>query len=692
MGISTEAYRAHVGLFAATLHPRRRSHRHKHDGNLQGKFELSMNANVSMMLRMYLLRTVGEVLLGASASSPHTARMSIAIARTSVLGSTLYALLLFACALKSTDSPTSKQDFSQRLLFSGDISENPGPDHGEKNMADVSTTPLAVDDTSMKFAQLDARMQSMTDQSEKQMNSLMSMLNDRFDGLHNDMMSTKTSLVQLGNQQEQMRRSIQEIENRSLAYYQHLTEVTNAIMAEQDDIKKQLHYVSNVCLDSVQSTERQLESLELDARRNNIRLFGVPEARVETYFDCLGTVVQLLREAVPGEKWGERDLVRVQRLGPRNQHSSRPRPILVSMASWSDKLLLLQQGRDRLRTKGVKISGDLTTKQASVLREHRKEGRVGYFRNNRLYFRDSSVADPSRGARSHDSTGNSFNRPSSHVGHVNTGQVEHASGQEHASTAVWPGDTTAADWTVHTNKRRRKQRARHVDERNLIYPPGTATEDVGAHHADPVGEVYLDNPATDRETADRTTASEKHGQLPADIVTSIWIPNPPSQEVALGDSDTLPSTEAREQSCTRRAKDCATRAVVCTKQHTAQPGAENSQRVNPRTARPERADSTQRSLLDYFPSNTAGQVATSTSREPEDADLTEEDFEDAVADADAASAALETAAATSATTPGNPVTGGCDGNEHQQWCGRLRSSRSTTGRPHSPPASRSANS
>ena len=36
MGTDTVTYRARIGLHAASLHPRRRSHRTKHDGNMDG--------------------------------------------------------------------------------------------------------------------------------------------------------------------------------------------------------------------------------------------------------------------------------------------------------------------------------------------------------------------------------------------------------------------------------------------------------------------------------------------------------------------------------------------------------------------------------------------------------------------------------------------------------------------------------
>ena len=124
--------------------------------------------------------------------------------------------------------------------------------------------------------------------------------------------------------------------------------------------------------------------------RNNIKLFGVPEKGRESYRECLDTVLQLFREAAPGIPWSEKDIAKVQRLGApsRNVGWSRPRPLLVEITTFFDKLILLKYGRVILRNKGISIASELTTRQMKTLQDLRDEGHEAYFRNNKLWFRN----------------------------------------------------------------------------------------------------------------------------------------------------------------------------------------------------------------------------------------------------------------------------------------------------------------
>ena len=402
MGTDTATYRARIGLFSAAL--RQRCHcKTKLEARPDGVCKLQVKSCIALYCAIFLLYGTVCTEINASALRVCRARLSRASAKASVLGLALYVSLLSACVTQPKQTPTINCDFSQRILLSGDISENPGPDtcqgtQTEEN-ANIGTPAPEI------ASALETLRAQMHESSDRQTN----ILSDKINSIQNDILNTKSFLQGLCEQQEYLRQSVQEAERRSQAQYQHLIDWNKMFQTEQYEIKERLAKVTSEHSERLNKAERERENLELQTVRNNVRLFGVKEERKETYWDCLNTVMYLLREAVPDVDWQRRDIVRVQRLGTRSSQHGRPRPVLVAFATWSDKLALLQGGREGLRSKGVQVSSELTTRQAAVLRDLRSQGRIGYFRNNRLFYRDTEAPNfssqaPRRTATNHVST------------------------------------------------------------------------------------------------------------------------------------------------------------------------------------------------------------------------------------------------------------------------------------------------
>jgi len=69
--------------------------------------------------------------------------------------------------------------------------------------------------------------------------------------------------------------------------------------------------------------------------------------------------------------------------------------MIVKLANWSDKMLLLRRGREPLRSLGIKIAGDLTKLQSAKIQELRNQGKTAYYRGSQLVVEDGYA----RGAR-----------------------------------------------------------------------------------------------------------------------------------------------------------------------------------------------------------------------------------------------------------------------------------------------------
>ena len=263
-------------------------------------------------------------------------------------------------------------DLSPLLLLDGDIEENPGPTSSTQTNPDLEGNTL--DESHHNAGNFKQEMeiwekrfttlQKKTEKKLKKMEAKMKkqeMFNQRLSEL------CEHEFKKQAKDQSQTQKQIQKLE-ANFNYFADDTDNRMRINDEQTDKQEQV------------------------MKRNNVKIFGVPEKERESYWDCLQSILQLFRESVPGVPWSEKDITKVQRLGaPRNSSRTwyQPRPILVEITTFFDKLMLLKHGREVLRNKGVKISGELTTRQLKTLQDLKEEGHDAYYRNNKLWFRDN---------------------------------------------------------------------------------------------------------------------------------------------------------------------------------------------------------------------------------------------------------------------------------------------------------------
>ncbi|MEW8548564.1 MAG: hypothetical protein AB2693_34110, partial [Candidatus Thiodiazotropha sp.] len=139
------------------------------------------------------------------------------------------------------------------------------------------------------------------------------------------------------------------------------------------------------CLDSL---DKDIDRLEAYSRRENIRVFGIPEDCDETPTNIKEKLLEVFRVASPHKSWSPRDILRAHRIGTTTDSQDNPRPIIVRFLHWDDKMSIYQ-GRDDLRTRGVRVADDLTRRQRQTLKKVKDSGRTGYFYKGQLRYRDT---------------------------------------------------------------------------------------------------------------------------------------------------------------------------------------------------------------------------------------------------------------------------------------------------------------
>ena len=121
----------------------------------------------------------------------------------------------------------------------------------------------------------------------------------------------------------------------------------------------------------------RLDKLEAFSSRDNLKFFNIPQSPNESFDTCTATFLEFLQNTVPNKQWSRDDIIRARRLGNSNQNSNgytRPQPIIAKLAKWSNKMDILTKGREQLKRKGVRVAGDLTTRQQKVIKGYRDKG------------------------------------------------------------------------------------------------------------------------------------------------------------------------------------------------------------------------------------------------------------------------------------------------------------------------------
>lgn len=151
--------------------------------------------------------------------------------------------------------------------------------------------------------------------------------------------------------------------------------------------------------DRIENLDKDIDNLEAYSRRENIRIFGLPEDPNETPASIKEKLVnEVFRVASPDTAWSARDILRAHRIGKPDNDEDNPRPIIARFLHWDDKISVFQVWDD-LRSRGIRIADDLTRRQRETLKRVKEtSGRTGYFYKGELKYRENkqSVGEESR--------------------------------------------------------------------------------------------------------------------------------------------------------------------------------------------------------------------------------------------------------------------------------------------------------
>lgn len=366
MGVDIETYRRRIGSHALRVnHVANRSSSVRHgDNDGVGDFEFSSgNSPDSTWL---LPRTVY--------------RLTRSRARAGLLATMLFVALWVMATLQDGSACKNLHDLSSLILNAGDIEEDPGPG------STAGSEATADSESAEEISQMRSDVESLEAKWEQQFRDLERKMQGRVERLEAQLAKQKGELVQIADCWE---RDVHEVVRAQVSIQRDMSDLSTRVNEVVSDLSTRVDEVADYVQNINLQNEDQADKTEGMFIRNNIKMYGVYEGERESYWSCVQTVLNVLREALPTVPWSEKDIVRVQRLGPaRGNNRYKPRPLLVQMNTLLDKLTLLKFGRDVLRTKGIQISSELTRRQARILSDLREQGHEAFFRNGRLWFRD----------------------------------------------------------------------------------------------------------------------------------------------------------------------------------------------------------------------------------------------------------------------------------------------------------------
>eukprot|EP00745_Piridium_sociabile_P022488 TRINITY_DN35108_c1_g1_i3.p1 TRINITY_DN35108_c1_g1~~TRINITY_DN35108_c1_g1_i3.p1 ORF type:complete len:250 (+),score=41.54 TRINITY_DN35108_c1_g1_i3:77-826(+) len=96
------------------------------------------------------------------------------------------------------------------------------------------------------------------------------------------------------------------------------------------------------------------DTLESFSRRDNLRLYGVPQTnKCESFDTCAKLVADTLNSVESPKKWSADDIARAHRVV--ESRNGQPKPMIVKFGRWKDKMAVLtnREYRTRLGEKGV---------------------------------------------------------------------------------------------------------------------------------------------------------------------------------------------------------------------------------------------------------------------------------------------------------------------------------------------------
>ena len=153
----------------------------------------------------------------------------------------------------------------------------------------------------------------------------------------------------------------------------------------------------------------QLEYLDNQSRRNNVRITGIPEDKdVEQSWDDTEKVVkQSIKDKLSINE--DFEIERCHRVNSRRRRSNdragqpeEPRPIVAKFSKWKEKEIVLKKARE-MKPQRVRFLADLSSRaiqktrdQVPKLLEARRQGKIAFFVLDKRFIKDKKPFNPTR--------------------------------------------------------------------------------------------------------------------------------------------------------------------------------------------------------------------------------------------------------------------------------------------------------
>ena len=213
--------------------------------------------------------------------------------------------------------------------------------------------------------------------------------------MRNEIQGVQKSQEEGKQQMDQVLQKMEATQTKLEGISQEIKKTQEEVKQNRADIQKlqEKQEETNTKAEQTQTAvEQELDRLDANSRRNNLKFFGVPEEGQGQREDSEGVVVKLLNRFFPEGGWRRGHCEKAQRLGQRREEGSKPRPLLAALVRPGDarRILAHKRGRTEMREWGVTVSSDLTARQQGQLKDLKSTGQRGYFYKGTLYIDDQN--------------------------------------------------------------------------------------------------------------------------------------------------------------------------------------------------------------------------------------------------------------------------------------------------------------
>ena len=336
MGIDIATYRCRVGLFASQPCRPRLSSKNKYVAFCKGSDIHYRVFALGTILIYVTLCYYGVVLSGRHfmelvPANPSAACWSTQIDRLSPISN------------EHTCTRYGGQYLSlsrRMLLLSGDVEMNPGPE-------DTQVILDAINRSNEKVAaEIGAVRRDIGG------------IKDDLRGIKMELSAVRSNMAQVENRQAGMEYKLREVDQRIVRLEHHAEVVVGDMEATSIN--------NEVFSEKLEKLERQMNLLESEKIKCNLRVFGLEEDESESV--SLQNIVanKVLSVSGAADDLGEHVIESVKRIGEVRVSESKPRMVLIEFKNYDDKMKLFKY-REELRRNSIRISNDISYNQRMQL-------------------------------------------------------------------------------------------------------------------------------------------------------------------------------------------------------------------------------------------------------------------------------------------------------------------------------------